>query len=61
MACNNERVLNAIKGIHEDQVEYGAERKRSGAGGISSGTSFIPSYKKGMVAPKFRDPQKYKP
>lgn len=58
MVENNERVINLMKG---GQDEHAIDKSR---GGINiepgGGSAFVPSYKKGMFAPKFKDTRKYK-
>ena len=66
MVENNERIWDAIRGIPSTSQVYSGERKKSGAygtygtyGTYGSGSSFVPTYKKGMFAPKFKDYKKY--
>ena len=52
-----------MKGGHERPMVYsgGSEWKKSGGFGvIGGGSSFVPTYKKGMFAPKFKETKKYK-
>ena len=61
MVESNERMLDYMKGGHDVKQPYQPERqKMSGFAGGTTGSSFVPAYKKGMFAPKFREPNKYK-